>query len=152
MARLRTPLDTLQTYGDYAVTLIKRFRDLSSLLDKPPASHSDGTLGVDVEAEETRHRRLVENWNGTVEEIRKIEGFSRFLFPPIFKMRDGPIIVLIASRSSCYTIDGSRDQRPSREVPITDRPFDSLGLSECLSQLPRAPTSLLEQLIAVISG
>ncbi|KAG2056972.1 hypothetical protein BDR06DRAFT_952049 [Suillus hirtellus] len=79
-----TPLDRLQIYGDYAVTLMKRFRDLSSLLDKHPSSHSDGTPGVDAETEETRYRRLVENWNGTVEEIRKIEGFSRRLFSPLF--------------------------------------------------------------------
>jgi hypothetical protein len=37
MTRLRTPLDSLQTRGDHAVTLMKRFRDLSSLLDKPRA-------------------------------------------------------------------------------------------------------------------
>ncbi|KAG1787124.1 CHAT domain-containing protein [Suillus plorans] len=83
MARLRTPLDSLETCGDHAVTLMKKFRDLSSLLNKPPASHSEGASRVVVEAEETRYRRLVEEWNGTVEEIRKIEGFSRFLLPPL---------------------------------------------------------------------
>ncbi|KAG1810761.1 CHAT domain-containing protein [Suillus variegatus] len=108
MARLRTPLDSLQSCGDHAMTLMKKFRDLSSLLNKP-ASHSEDIPRVDVEAGETRYRRLVENWNGTVEDIRKIEGFSRFLLPLLFSDlqdagRDGPIIVLIASRSSCDAI------------------------------------------------
>ncbi|KAG1763225.1 TPR-like protein [Suillus occidentalis] len=109
MTRLRTPLDILQTHSDHAAALMKRFRDLSSLLDRPPASHADGTQSVDVEAEDTRYRRLVEDWNGVVEEIRKIEGFSRFLLPPIFAdlqeaARDGPIILLVASKSSCDAI------------------------------------------------
>ncbi|KAG1798004.1 CHAT domain-containing protein [Suillus variegatus] len=118
MARLRTPLDSLQTHGDHAVTLVKRFRHLSSLLDKPLASHSESTPKVDVEAEETWHRRLVEDWNGTVEEIRKTEGFSRFLLPPLFSYlqdasRDGPVIVLIASKSSCNAIIISHKQPPT---------------------------------------
>ncbi|KAG2336891.1 hypothetical protein BDR05DRAFT_1005489 [Suillus weaverae] len=109
MTRLRTPLDTLQTRGDHAMTLVKRFRDLSSLLDKGPAIHAEGTPRLGVEAEEARYRRLVEDWNKVVEEIRKIEDFSRFLLPPLFSdlqdaARDGPIIVLIASKSSCDAI------------------------------------------------
>ncbi|KAG2151666.1 CHAT domain-containing protein [Suillus bovinus] len=118
MTRLRTPLDNLQTHGDHAVVLMKRFRDLSSLLDKPPANRAEATSRVDVEAEETRYRRLVEDWNGTVEEIRKIEGFSRFLLPPLFSdlqgaARDGPIIVLIASKSSCNAIIITHKQPPT---------------------------------------
>jgi hypothetical protein len=56
---------------------------LSSLLDKPPVNYPEAAHSVDVEAEDTRCGRLVENWNGVVEEIRKIEGFSRFLLPPL---------------------------------------------------------------------
>ncbi|KAG1789916.1 CHAT domain-containing protein [Suillus variegatus] len=120
MARLRTPLDSLETCGDHAVALMKKFRHLSSLLDKPPASHSEGTsrVVVEAEAEETRYRRLVADWNGTVEEIRKIEGFSRFLLPPLFSDlqdagRDGPIIVLVASESSCDAIIVPHEQLPT---------------------------------------
>ncbi|KAG1791599.1 CHAT domain-containing protein [Suillus plorans] len=124
MARLRTPLDSLESCGDHAVTLMKKFRDLSSLLDRLPASHSEGTSRVVAEAEETRYRRLVEDWNRTVEDIWKIEGFSRFLLPPLFSDlqvagRDGPIIVLIASRSSCDAIIISQEQDPtSIQLPI----------------------------------
>ncbi|KAG2151665.1 CHAT domain-containing protein [Suillus bovinus] len=118
MTRLRTHLDNLQTHGDHAVALMKRFRDLSSLLDKPPANRAEATSRVAIEAEETRYRRLVEDWNGTVEEIRKIEGFSRFLLPPLFSdlpdaARDGPIIMLIASESSCNAIIITHKQPPT---------------------------------------
>ncbi|KAG1846184.1 CHAT domain-containing protein [Suillus subalutaceus] len=85
------------------------FRDLSSLLDKPPASHTDGTSRVAVEAEAARYRHLVEDWNRVVEEIRRIEGFSHFLLSPLISdlqeaARDGPIIVLVACKSSCNAI------------------------------------------------
>ncbi|KAG1783413.1 CHAT domain-containing protein [Suillus placidus] len=118
MTRLRTPLDSLQTRGDHAAVLMKKFRDLSSLLDKPPANYPEATPRVDVEAEETRYRRLVEDWNRAAEEIRKIEGFSRFLLPPLFSnlqdaARDGPIIMLIASKLSCNAIIIPHKQPPT---------------------------------------
>ncbi|KAG2124402.1 CHAT domain-containing protein [Suillus bovinus] len=125
MTRLRTPLDSLQTHGDHAVVLMKRFRDLSSLLDKPPANYSEGNSRIDIEAEETRYRRLVEEWNRAVEEIRKIESFSRFLLPPLFSdlqdaARDGPVIVLIASEASCHAIIILHKQPPTSIQLPTD--------------------------------
>ncbi|KAG2150205.1 CHAT domain-containing protein [Suillus bovinus] len=125
MTRLRMPLDGLQTRGDHAATLMKTFTDLSSLLDKPHPSHPEGTPTVDVEAEATRYRRIVKDWNGTVEEIRKIEGFSRFLLPPLFSdlqdaARDGPIIMLIASESSCDAIIIPHKQPPTSIQLPTD--------------------------------
>ncbi|KAG2342069.1 hypothetical protein BDR05DRAFT_949327 [Suillus weaverae] len=122
MTRLRTPLDSLQTRGDHVMALVKRFRDISSLLDKGPAIHAKGTPRMNVEAEEARYRRLVEDWNKVVEEIRKIEDFSRFLLPPLFSdlqdaARDGPIIVLIASKSSCDAIIIPHKQPPT-SIPL----------------------------------
>ncbi|KAG1847404.1 hypothetical protein F4604DRAFT_1935911 [Suillus subluteus] len=72
------------TCGDHAAALVKKFRDLSSLLDKPPANNREATSRVNAEAEEAWYRHLVKDWNGAVEEIRKIEGFSCFLLPPSF--------------------------------------------------------------------
>ncbi|KAG2151157.1 TPR-like protein [Suillus bovinus] len=125
MTRLRTPLDSLQTHGDHGVALMKRFRNLSSLLDKPPANYSEGNSRVDREAEEARYRRLVAEWNRAVGEIRKIEGFSRFLLPPLFSdlqdaARDGPIIVLIASEASCHAIIIPHKQPPTSIQLPTD--------------------------------
>ncbi|KAG1838002.1 hypothetical protein F4604DRAFT_1941886 [Suillus subluteus] len=117
MTGLRTPLDSLQTHSDHAVVLMQRFRNLSSLLDKPPASHTDGTPRVAVEAEVAWCRRLVEDWNRVVEEIWRIEGFSRFLLSPLISdlqeaARDGPIIVLVACKLSCDAIIVPHKQPP----------------------------------------
>ncbi|KAG2140508.1 CHAT domain-containing protein [Suillus bovinus] len=117
MTRLRTPLDSAQTRGSHAAALMKRFRDLSSLLEKPPANYTEVTPRVDVEAEETRYRSLVQDWNRAVEEIRKIDGLSHFLLPPLFSdlqdaACDGPIIMLIASKSSCHAIIIPHKQPP----------------------------------------
>ncbi|KAG1731804.1 CHAT domain-containing protein [Suillus paluster] len=109
MARFRMPLDSLQDRGAHAEALVKKFRDLSSILDRPPSNHLEGTSRVDVEARATKYRCLVEEWNTALKGIRKIEGFDRFLLAPLFSelqdaARDGPIIVLIASKSSCNAI------------------------------------------------
>ncbi|KAG1848060.1 CHAT domain-containing protein [Suillus subalutaceus] len=122
MTRLRTPLDSLQTCDDRAAALIKKFRDLSSLLDKPSVNDREATPRVNVEAEETRYRCLVKDWNGTVEEICKIEGFSHFLLPPLFSdlqdaAHDGPIIVLITSELSCDAIIIPHKQPPTK-IPL----------------------------------
>jgi CHAT domain-containing protein len=67
----------------------------------------------------------VEDWNGVVKEIRNIEGFSRFLLPPVFAdlqeaARDGPIIVLVASESSCDAIIVTHTQPPTSIQLPTD--------------------------------
>ncbi|KAG1820883.1 CHAT domain-containing protein [Suillus subaureus] len=118
MTRLRTPLDSLQNRSDHTAALMKKFRNLSSLLDKPPANYPEAAPRVYVEAEETRYRCLVKDWNRTVEEIWKIESLSCFLLPPLFSdlqdaARDGPIIVLIASKSSCHAIIIPYNQPPT---------------------------------------
>ncbi|KAG1859818.1 hypothetical protein F4604DRAFT_1930542 [Suillus subluteus] len=111
-------VEFLQTRGDHAAALVKQFRDLSSLLSKPPTNDRDATSRVDVEAEETRYRHSVKDWNGAVEEIRKIEGFFHFLLPPLFSDLqgadyDGPIIMLITSKSSCDAIIIPHKQPPT---------------------------------------
>jgi hypothetical protein len=90
MARFRTPLDSLLEHGDHA-PLVKKFREVSSLLDEPPAQLPGGTPNVQREVEAMRYSRLVNDWNSTstVQEIRTVEGFSRFMLPLcslIFKM------------------------------------------------------------------
>lgn len=129
MARFRTPLYSLPD------ALTKTFRDISFLLDKPPANHPGGTPIVVVEAEATRYRRLVEDWNGAVEEIRKIEGFSRFLLSPVFSdlqdaACDGPIIVLVATKSSCDVIIIPHKQSPtSIQLPTNFEKLQRLVLA-----------------------
>ncbi|KAG2746753.1 hypothetical protein P692DRAFT_2037012 [Suillus brevipes Sb2] len=150
MTRLRTPLDSLQTRGDHAAALVKRFRDLSSLLGKPPANYPKETPRVDVEAQETRYRRLVEDWNGVVEEIRNIEGFSRFLLPPLFSdlqeaARDGPIIVLVASKYSCDAIIIPHKQPPTNiQLPTNLEKLQTLVVKLKSTSRPALAKALIE--------
>ncbi|OJA20351.1 hypothetical protein AZE42_10538 [Rhizopogon vesiculosus] len=125
MARFRMPLDDLRERGDHAEALVTKFQELSHLLDRPPVEHPAGTPRIKVEAEATRYTRLVDEWSNVVEEIRKLEGFSRFLLPPLFSdlrdaARDGPIIILIASKSSCNAIIVLHQQSPVSIQLATD--------------------------------
>ncbi|KAJ8584727.1 TPR-like protein [Rhizopogon salebrosus TDB-379] len=117
MARFRVPIEGFQERSDHADALVKKFRELSYLLNKPPAKLQEGTPRLIVDAEAVRYTDLVDEWKKTVEEIRKLEGFSRFMLPPLFSdlqdaARDGPVIVLIASESSRYAIIIPRHHSP----------------------------------------
>jgi CHAT domain-containing protein len=51
----------------------------------------------------------MEQWKTAVAEIRKVDGFSRFLLPPLYEdlkaaARHGPVIIFIASQYSCNAI------------------------------------------------
>ncbi|KAJ8587014.1 hypothetical protein M405DRAFT_742629 [Rhizopogon salebrosus TDB-379] len=122
MARFRTPLDGLQEHGDHARDLVKKFQEFSYLVDKPASECLQGTPRVKEEADVVRYMHLVDEWKKIVEEIRKLEGFSRFMLPPLFSdlqdaARDGPVVVLIASDSSCNAIIIRHRQSPIN-VPL----------------------------------
>ncbi|KIJ59201.1 hypothetical protein HYDPIDRAFT_101115, partial [Hydnomerulius pinastri MD-312] len=110
IARFRTSLDNFRSRDPLAEVLVKRFQDLSAMLNRPAQTPFDeGRSVTTIEAEAQRYRDLVEQWNKVVEEIRKFEGFSRFLLTPLFAdlreaAREGPIIILISSRFSCDAI------------------------------------------------
>ncbi|KAG1846241.1 hypothetical protein DFJ58DRAFT_730623 [Suillus subalutaceus] len=128
-------VDAASYAGDHAAALMKKFRGLSSLLAKPAANYPEAIPRVDVEAEETKYRCLVKDWNEAVEDIREIEGFSRFLLPPLFSdlqdaARDGPIIVLIASESSCDAIIIPHRQPPTNiQLPTNFEKLQRLVLA-----------------------
>ena len=122
MARFRTPLDTLEERDSHAEALVKRFRELSAILNKHDAEPAGGIPRVKEEAEAVRYSRLVDEWNSVVEEIRKLEGFSRFMLPPLFSdlqraTCDGPVIILIASKLSCDAIIVASQHSPI-SVPL----------------------------------
>ncbi|KAG1824159.1 hypothetical protein DFJ58DRAFT_738760 [Suillus subalutaceus] len=131
LTRFHTPIDTLPGRGNHEEAIVKKFRDLSSLLDRRPVNNSEGDRKVDIEAQATRYTRLVKDWNEAVEEIRKLKGFSNFLLPPMFSelqdaARGGPIIVLVASKSYCHAIIV-----PHKEPPV------NVGLAINVEKLER---------------
>ncbi|KAG2337927.1 TPR-like protein [Suillus weaverae] len=57
----------------------------------------------------TKYRKLTEQWEAAVAEIRNLQAFSRFLLPQLYTdlqaaARHGPVIILIASQYSCSAI------------------------------------------------
>jgi CHAT domain-containing protein/tetratricopeptide (TPR) repeat protein len=123
MARFRTPLDNFQEQGNHAHAPVKKFREFSYLLDKPPVEFPEGIPKAKEEAEAVRYKHLVDGWNEALQDIRTLEGFSRFMLPPQLSdlrvaARDGPIIVLIASESSCNAIIIHHQQSPI-SVPLS---------------------------------
>ncbi|KAG0708377.1 CHAT domain-containing protein [Suillus ampliporus] len=131
MARLRTPLQILEGHNDHTEALVKKFRHLTSLLNKPPVQFPEMTSRIEVEADATLYTRLVDGWNRVVGDIRKVDGFSHFLLPPLFSdikdaARDGPIVILIASNSSCDAIIVPHKQPPLSVRLATD--LEKLGL------------------------
>jgi hypothetical protein len=83
----------------------------------------------------------LEDWNKVAEEIRKLEGFSRFLLPPSFSKlqdaaRDGPIIVLVASKSSCDAIIIPHKQPPI-SIQLPTNPEKLVRLVAALQQAIR---------------
>ncbi|KAG1853101.1 hypothetical protein F4604DRAFT_1933373 [Suillus subluteus] len=105
---------------DQAITLSREALALR------PVGHTDWSLPLETSASSSINLlRMIEKQPQeliAVEEIRKIEGFSRFLLPPLFSnlqdaARDGPIIVLITSKLSCDAIVIPHKQAPTK-IPL----------------------------------
>ncbi|KAG2136389.1 CHAT domain-containing protein [Suillus clintonianus] len=104
-SRLRTPLDDIKSASP---PLADKLSELSMRL----SSAQDSVGSVDRAAADlaaTEYRTLTKQWEAAVDEIRQLQGFSRFLLPPSYKefqeaARHGPVIILIASQYSCSAI------------------------------------------------
>ena len=151
MARFRTPLDELCMQHPSAGTLLKRFRDLSDMLNQQPADPH--TLTAE---EDTRHyNNLLDSWAEVVEQIRAFDGFSRFLLPPLFSdLREasceGPVIILIASNFSCDAIIVLHDKSPVHvSLPVTS---ERLGVLADQLRRETSSSAAAEETSSVISG
>ncbi|KAF9233254.1 CHAT domain-containing protein [Melanogaster broomeanus] len=118
LARFRTTLDEFQSYDARTAMLANQFWHLSAMLNKRTNVSADEDCSIAaVEAKIQNYRDRLEEWNKVVEEIRTLEGFSRFLLPPLFTdfqkaACKGPAIVLIASKFSCDAIIVLHAQSP----------------------------------------
>ncbi|KAG1721705.1 CHAT domain-containing protein [Suillus lakei] len=104
-SRIRTPLDDIKSAS---IPLADKFLEISKHL-----SNAQGTAGsadrAAADRAAVRYRKLTEQWEAAVAEIRNLKGFSRFLLPPSYEdlqaaARHGPVIILIASQYSCGAI------------------------------------------------
>jgi len=124
-SRLRIPLDDLESKNPI---LAHTFLELSKRLSDTQGSIVSTDRGVADQAE-TQYRKYMEQWKTAVAEIRKVDGFSRFLLPPLYEdlkaaARHGPVIIFIASQYSCNAIivpsSGEPHHVPLPSITLTD--------------------------------
>jgi CHAT domain-containing protein len=125
-SRFKTPVEDLESANPQ---LAHNYLELSRLISNAAQSSAAITDSAAADQAATEYRRLTEQWEAAVAEIRDLRGFSRFLLPPPYEdlqaaARQGPIIILIASKRSCSAIivptSGEPHHVPLPSVTLTD--------------------------------
>ncbi|KAG2142432.1 CHAT domain-containing protein [Suillus clintonianus] len=117
-SRLRSPLEDLEFTNP---NLAQKFSELSKRLsDAQGSAGSTDRAAADRAA--IKYRKLTNQWDAVVAEIRNVQAFSRFLLPPSYAelqvaARYGPVIILIASQYSCSAIIVPTSGEP-QHVPL----------------------------------
>ena len=115
LIRLRSPLDDIVECGPMGRTLVDEFRRLTSTIrnafDSPGADQHDRVCHLNVELQ------------NVVSNIRQLPGLSRFLLPLLFRdlraaAKDGPVIVVNASKYSCDALIILADDDPIH-IPLS---------------------------------
>ncbi|KIK35596.1 hypothetical protein CY34DRAFT_16918 [Suillus luteus UH-Slu-Lm8-n1] len=119
-SRLKTPVEDLESENP---TLARNYLELSKRVSNATKSSATTTDRAVADRAATEYRRLTRLWEAAVAEIRSLKDFSRFLLPPAYEdlqaaARHGPIIIFIASKSSCSTIIVSTSGDP-HHVPLS---------------------------------
>ncbi|KAG1738607.1 CHAT domain-containing protein [Suillus paluster] len=125
-SRLRTPVEDLELAHP---KLAHKFLELSARISNAAQGSAAITDRAAADLAAREYRRLTEQWETAVNEIRNNQGFARFLLPPLYEdlqaaACQGPVIILIASRYSCDAIIVPKSGEP-RHVP-----FSSLVLAD----------------------
>ncbi|KAG1776668.1 CHAT domain-containing protein [Suillus placidus] len=105
-SRLKTPVEDLESANP---KLAHNFSELSKLISNAAHDSTDSTDRAADDLAATKYRKVAEQWEAAVAEIRNLQAFSRFLLPPLYAdlqaaARHGPVIILIASEYSCSAI------------------------------------------------
>ncbi|KAG1771928.1 CHAT domain-containing protein [Suillus placidus] len=105
-SRLKTPVEDLESANP---KLAHNYSELSKLISNAAQGSADSTDSAAADRAATKYRKLTEQWEATVAEIRNLQAFSRFLLPPLYAdlqaaARHGPVIILIASKYSCSAV------------------------------------------------
>ncbi|KAG1771929.1 CHAT domain-containing protein [Suillus placidus] len=105
-SRLKTPVEDLESANP---KLAHDYLELSKLLSNAAQKSATITDRAAADRAATKYRKLTEQWEAAVTEIRNLQAFSRFLLPPLYAdlqaaARHGPVIILIASQYSCSAV------------------------------------------------
>ncbi|KAG1830288.1 CHAT domain-containing protein [Suillus subalutaceus] len=118
-SRLKTPVEDLESANP---NLAHNYLELSKRVSNAAQSSATITDRAAADRAATKYRKLMEQWEAAVAEIRNLQAFSRFLLPPSYEdlqaaARQGPVIILIASQYSCSAIIVPTSGEPSH-VPL----------------------------------
>ncbi|KAJ7226877.1 hypothetical protein GGX14DRAFT_555471 [Mycena pura] len=155
--QLRTPMDELHFVAPH---LALKLWTISNVLEAP--STHDGSQPMqdglqhtrDLEQEATRRRILNNDWNDTVEAVRKLKDFDDFMLPKsISKLREassnGPVVMLNAANSGCDALLVT--QTEVKHIPLLDLSIKTtlhLGrIIQMALSLHGAPSDTLEALL-----
>ena len=132
LARFDTSVAALESQGTLGHELGKRFTRLSADLKKH-AEHRGGGRSTDP------YWRVQIEWQSVVDNIRRLDGFSRFLLPPCFDdleraAENGPVIVVNASEYGCDALIVLPARAPVR-VPLGCSLEDVVQLCDQLLEL-----------------
>ncbi|KAG2341466.1 hypothetical protein BDR05DRAFT_440935, partial [Suillus weaverae] len=105
-SRLKTPVEDLESANP---KLAHDYLELSKLVSNATQDSADSTDRAAADLAATKYRKLTEQWEAAVAEIRNLQAFSRFLLPPLYAdlhaaARHGPVIILVASQYSCSAV------------------------------------------------
>ncbi|KAH7906135.1 hypothetical protein BJ138DRAFT_1223846, partial [Hygrophoropsis aurantiaca] len=130
MANLHTPLEHLRGVNALGERLAIDLQRISSQLNKLSGSMQDDKISSH-DAKAQYHRQLAEEWDSVVSQARQVEGFSRFLLPPLYSdlqeaAANGPIVVINASEYSCDAIIILLNGAPCH-VPLPDITLDDVS-------------------------
>jgi tetratricopeptide (TPR) repeat protein len=140
---LRTPFDQLANVGpDLATRLRKLSRQLdqASFRDTPQNVSTDDQQNIrSTEAIATRCHRLNEEWEETIKAVRKLAGFENFMCSKSITLLrqaaiSGPIVILLASKSSCSALIVTSSQ----DIQHMQLPGIDLQTLKLYADLPRA--------------
>ncbi|KAG2340472.1 hypothetical protein BDR05DRAFT_966738 [Suillus weaverae] len=118
-SRLKTPVDDLESVNP---KLAHNYLELSKFVSNAAQDSTTITDRAAADLAATKYRKLMEQWEAAVAEIRSLQVFSRFLLPPSYAdlqaaARHGPVIILIASKYSCSAIIVTTSGEP-HHVPL----------------------------------
>ncbi|KAG2143668.1 CHAT domain-containing protein [Suillus clintonianus] len=136
-SRLKTPVEDLESRHPH---LARKFSGLSKRVSNAAQGSAAITDRAAAEVAETNYRKITTQWEAAVAEIRDLRGFSRFLLPPSYEdlqvaARNGPVIILIASKYSCSAIVVPTSGEP-HHIPLSS--VTLLDLENLKSRFARA--------------
>jgi hypothetical protein len=131
--QLRNPLSELMSE---APELAQKFKDTSDALEQGSfyniSRNISDTPGakLEVEKQESKLRRLNEQWLADLQSVRKLNGFEDFLCAKrLSALRmaatNGPVVILNASKSGCAALVLRSTEADVLHVPLTQFSLDT---------------------------